>query len=377
MEKLVAEQRKETKRQFINAKYKDSVFRMAFEEKKYQLELYNALNGSDYDDPEAVEVTTLEDTFFIGMRNDLSFVVGLSLNMYEHQSTKNLNMPLRGLIYFTQVYMEYINRNGYRLYAESQIPLPFPKYIVFYNGEKDAPDEEELLLSDAFPKEMIDRSTNNPTLQDIDFSKIEKRHKANQEYKRKQKQTKYDKKSVHIKSFKIYEKIKVILTKAERKEINILVDKMYKDKLISRKDNVFKYKRILAMLIYLSRKCEKTSTELRALKNDGHFVKDTDGQNVKYLRTIYIQKWIKKYDNVPDELTDLALEKLTGVNHKMIETVIKHLEKVGVIQTRINPDGALYLKVLPWHYDGEVWMEEIDYNKAGTMIRDYFRSRIP
>lgn len=127
---------------------------MAFEEKKYQLELYNALNGSNYDDPEAVEVTTLEDTFFIGMRNDLSFVVGLSLNMYEHQSTKKLNMSLRGLIYFTQVYMEYINRNGYRLYAESQIPLPFPKYIVFYNGEKDAPDEEKLLLSDAFPKEM-------------------------------------------------------------------------------------------------------------------------------------------------------------------------------------------------------------------------------
>ena len=55
MEKLAAEQRKETKRQFINTKYKDSVFRMAFEEKKYQLELYNALNGSDYDDPEAVE----------------------------------------------------------------------------------------------------------------------------------------------------------------------------------------------------------------------------------------------------------------------------------------------------------------------------------
>ena len=65
LEKLAAEQRKETKRQFINAKYKDSVFRMTFEEKKYQLELYNALNGSDYDDPEAVEVTTLEDTFFI------------------------------------------------------------------------------------------------------------------------------------------------------------------------------------------------------------------------------------------------------------------------------------------------------------------------
>ena len=62
MEKLAAEQRKETKRQFINAKYKDSVFRMAFEEKKYQLELYNALNGSDYDDPEAVDDSIVDDS---------------------------------------------------------------------------------------------------------------------------------------------------------------------------------------------------------------------------------------------------------------------------------------------------------------------------
>ena len=151
MEEYAAEQKKE---QYINQKFKDSVFRMAFAEKKYQLELYNALNGSDYDDPEAVEVTTLEDTLFLGMRNDLSFIVGFSLNMYEHQSSKNLNMPLRGLIYFAQVYLEYVNRNGYRLYAESQIPLPFPKYIVFYNGEKNLPDEQELLLSDAFPEEM-------------------------------------------------------------------------------------------------------------------------------------------------------------------------------------------------------------------------------
>ena len=32
--------------------------------------------------------------------------------------------------------------------------MPFPTYIVFYNGEKDMPDEEEMLLSDAFPEEM-------------------------------------------------------------------------------------------------------------------------------------------------------------------------------------------------------------------------------
>ena len=154
MEKLVTEQKKSSKKQPTNRNHKDRLFRLVFREKKYQLELYNALNGTSYTDPEMLEETTLEDVLFLGVKNDLSFIVGMSLNMYEHQSSKNLNMPLRGLIYFSQVYQEYIRRNGYNLYAESRIPLPFPTYIVFYNGEKDMPDEEEMLLSDAFPEEM-------------------------------------------------------------------------------------------------------------------------------------------------------------------------------------------------------------------------------
>ena len=154
MKTLVTEQKKETKRQPTNRNHKDRLFRLVFREKKYQLELYNALNGTSYTDPEMLEETTLEDVLFLGVKNDLSFIIGMSMNMYEHQSSKNLNMPLRGLIYFSQVYQEYVRRNGYNLYAESQIPLPFPTYIVFYNGEKDMPDEEELLLSDAFPEEM-------------------------------------------------------------------------------------------------------------------------------------------------------------------------------------------------------------------------------
>ena len=203
------------------------------------------------------------------------------------------------------------------------------------------------------------------------FLIIEKRHKANQEYKKKLRRC--NKKTVNIKSFQLYENVKVALTKADRKKISNLVDKMHDDKLISRKDNVFKYKRILAMLIYISRKCERVETQLRTLRIDGHFVKDADGKNTKYLQTVYIPKWIKKHDNVPDELTDLAFEKLTGVNHKMIDIVIKHFERAGLLQTKINPDGMLYLKVLPWHYDGDIWIEETDYNKAGTMIRDYFK----
>ena len=138
----------------VNRKHKDGLFRLAFLEKKYQLELYNALSGTSYSDPEKLEVTTLEDVLFLGMKNDLSFIIGMSMNLYEHQSSKNLNMPLRGLIYFAQIYQEYVVKHGYSLYAESRIPLPFPNYIVFYNGGKEMPDEEELLLSDAFPEDM-------------------------------------------------------------------------------------------------------------------------------------------------------------------------------------------------------------------------------
>lgn len=245
--------------------------------------------------------------------------------------------------------------------------------IIYYGAKHKGADflgVEKDILWNAFPDEMIERSTGNLTLQDIDFSKIEKRQKENQEYKKKLEHC--SKKTVIIKSFQLYENVKVTLTKADRKEINDLVDKMYDDKLVSRKDNVFKYKRILAMLIYLGRKCEKEKTEWKTLKKDGHFVKDTDGKNTKYPLTVYAPKWIKKYDNVPDELTDLSLGKLAGVSHKIIDNAIKQYEKAGLIQTRVNPDGMLYLKVLPLHYAGGSWIEELDYNKAGTMIRDYF-----
>ena len=145
------------KEQPYNRNQKDQLFRLAFSEKKYQLDLYNAINGTNYTNPEDLEMTTLEDVIFLGMKNDLSFIIGTSMNLYEHQSSTNLNMPLRGLIYFSQLYQQYVRRYGYSLYAKSQIPLPFPNYIVFYNGLEDMPDEEELLLSNAFSKEMTDQ----------------------------------------------------------------------------------------------------------------------------------------------------------------------------------------------------------------------------
>lgn len=61
-------------------------------------------------------------------------------------------MLLRGLIYFATLYQVFVKENGYDLYGSQRIELPFPNYIVFYNGSSEEPDETELFLSESFQK---------------------------------------------------------------------------------------------------------------------------------------------------------------------------------------------------------------------------------
>lgn len=134
----------------FNRKYKDVLFRHLFQDRKDLLELYNALNGSSYDKPEELEVVTMEDVIFMKMKNDLSFIIGSHLNLYEHQSTWNPNMPLRGLLYFARQFEGLISAAGGDLYGSRQITLPTPVYVVFYNGVGMKTDNLMLYLSDAF-----------------------------------------------------------------------------------------------------------------------------------------------------------------------------------------------------------------------------------
>lgn len=76
----------------VQRTYKDSLFRMIFREKKELLSLYNAINQSDYQDPEELEVNVLEDVIYMGMKNDVSFIIDDYMNLYEAQSTWNPNM---------------------------------------------------------------------------------------------------------------------------------------------------------------------------------------------------------------------------------------------------------------------------------------------
>ena len=140
------------RRVLVKRKYKDILFRFIFKDKKELLQLYNAINGTSYKNPDDLLITTMEDVIYIGMKNDLSFLIANEINLYEHQSTVNKNMPLRGLLYLAKMYESYVETNGLNKYQKKLIPLPFPRFIVFYNGEEEIGEELFLRLSDAFEK---------------------------------------------------------------------------------------------------------------------------------------------------------------------------------------------------------------------------------
>ena len=135
-------------------KYKDKLFVSLFRKKEELLALYNAVNGSNYQDPEELIVNTIEDVIYLGMKNDVSFIFDARINLYEHQSTWNPNMPLRGLFYFAMLYKGYITANGMDIYSERMLELPTPHYVVFYNGTRNEPDKQVLKLSDSFRRKM-------------------------------------------------------------------------------------------------------------------------------------------------------------------------------------------------------------------------------
>ena len=70
-----------------NRNYKDTVFRMLFSDRKNLLSLYNAVNQSNYKNPEDLEIVTLENAIYMGIKNDLAFIMDTNLYLYEHQST--------------------------------------------------------------------------------------------------------------------------------------------------------------------------------------------------------------------------------------------------------------------------------------------------
>ena len=151
--------RKTTKKPLTaNKKYKDTVFRMLFSDRKNLLSLYNAINGTGYENPEELEIVTLESAIYMGVKNDLAFIIDTNLFLYEHQSTYNANMPLRDLFYIAGEYQKLVNHKS--LYSSALQKIPAPNFIVFYNGTEKKKERWENLLSEAY-----ENQTGDPNLE--------------------------------------------------------------------------------------------------------------------------------------------------------------------------------------------------------------------
>ena len=116
-----------------NRMYKSRIFAMLFSDRNELLKLYNAINGTSYDDPDLLQVNTLENAVYMSMQNDVSFIIDMRLNLYEHQSTYSPNLPVRYLLYVADVYSDYTK--DMNLYGTKAVKLPTPRFVIFYNGQ--------------------------------------------------------------------------------------------------------------------------------------------------------------------------------------------------------------------------------------------------
>jgi hypothetical protein len=133
----------------FNRQYKNSVFSLLFSDPEVLRRLYAAIEGVEVAPDAPVSINTLTDVIFMDQINDLSFTLDDRLIvLLEHQSTINPNMPLRLLLYIARVYEKIIALK--KIYAKKLVKIPWPEFIVLYNGTEECPDQMTLKLSDAF-----------------------------------------------------------------------------------------------------------------------------------------------------------------------------------------------------------------------------------
>jgi hypothetical protein len=133
----------------VNREYKDSVFSLLFSDTRILRDLYGALEGIRLDPGVSVAINTLTDVLYQEQINDLSFLLDRRLVVLsEHQSTPNPNMALRMLQYLSRLYDKLFDRKA--LYSTKPLKVPWPEFIVLYNGTAPYPERQVLKLSDMF-----------------------------------------------------------------------------------------------------------------------------------------------------------------------------------------------------------------------------------
>lgn len=137
-----------------NRNYKDTLFRMIFKDKEKLLNLFNAVNHTQYGDAKDLEIKTLQNAIYMSLKNDLSFLIDCELHLYEHQSSLNPNIPIRDLFYIAHSLQRTLRNKS--LHSSKLQKIPNPRFFLFYNGLSEQPEQKILRLSDAYHKPVED-----------------------------------------------------------------------------------------------------------------------------------------------------------------------------------------------------------------------------
>ena len=139
-------------------KIKDSVFTNLFQDKKYLLQLYQALHPEDSGVTEDdIKDITIKHILVDADYNDLGFSIGDRLViLVESQSSWTVNIIIRALMYLIQTYHDYFKRTRQNLYGSKKVNMPKPEMYVIFTGEKpENPPDVVTLSKDFFDGEKI------------------------------------------------------------------------------------------------------------------------------------------------------------------------------------------------------------------------------
>ena len=257
---------------------------------------------------------------------------GIRASYKSKDKNEKANISLRYRMFYEKCRTEL-------LYIVPDIDKLLDMLILIYYTKRDFRDNQKSkdLLWNAFPEEMIARAKSENINKQVDFEKLSVKHHKNNLAESKKKRTgKITIASIDRSDCTDNE---VTFYKEDREEIRKLI---LKHKIVRRSDNQIKYERLIAVLLYLSRKMNMQTLTLR--------------------------------NNCPGELSYQNIAMLVGVNNDFIKPALKSLKECGAISIETMQSGDLKIDVLYYGKPfGEVWFCSKDYNQAGVKIRDYFR----
>lgn len=157
-----------------NIAYKDSVFRYLFKESKNFVDLYKGLTGYELD-KDSIKFYDLSTVFADKqLKNDISYMTKNKtlIIMAEHQGSINRNMPLRNLIYYADLIKLFINENRLNVFGTKEIEVPKAEIYVVYNGERELPDDMQIVFDGGAIRAEIITS-------DINYQKLTNKEERN------------------------------------------------------------------------------------------------------------------------------------------------------------------------------------------------------